>query len=53
MRISGIVLGLATLGLSAAAFAQDFDRDLSVPAQADLYVSTGSGRHPHLSGIGS
>ena len=39
----GCVL-LFSLGISAAALAEDFDRNLPVPAQPDLYVSTGSGR---------
>ncbi len=43
MRIGVGVLTLASL-LSGAAYAQDFDRSLKVPAQADLYISTGSGK---------
>ena len=38
---------LAALLLTAAAHAADFDRTLQVSQPADLYVSTGSGPHPH------
>jgi hypothetical protein len=46
MRIAMKVWGVAaiSLGLCLAATAQDFDRSFNVPAQADLFVSTGSGR---------
>ena len=45
MRIAVIAFSaVVSVGLTAAAIAEDFDRNMNVPAQADLYVSTGSGR---------
>jgi len=43
MRI-GLGVFVAMMAVSGAAYAADFDRTLTVPAQADVYVSTGSGR---------